>query len=131
MGEIWDNNFLTIDELCSGFKTHSGTSLSSYYTRGFSLFLVLYWYKSYTFITATISVNITKCPAVHLNICKYYHYCNNETPDMFYHFMNTVTHNTRLSFDNCHDHQITIGFDLHKENVYFLFYLINLIHLKN
>ena len=120
LGEIWDNNFLAIDVLCSDFKTHSGTSLSSYYTRGSSLFLVLYWYKSYTLITATILVNITKCPAVHLNICKYYHYCSYETPEMFYHFMKTVTHNSRLKFNNCYDHLLRIGFDLPQGECVFL-----------
>ena len=64
MGEMWEDSYSTIDELCSEFKTYSDASVTSYYTRGSPLYLVLYWYMGYTSINATVLVNVTKCKAV-------------------------------------------------------------------
>ena len=112
LGEMWQNGYLTIDELCSEFKTPSESLVTSYYTRGSSLYMVLYWYKGYTFINATISVNISKCPAVYLNICKYHKYCADETLANFNDYIYSTIHHTRLQFGNCGNYQNILHFRL-------------------
>ena len=110
IGEIWEFSYSTIDELCSDFKTPS--KASSYYTRGSSLYIVLYLYKGYTFIYTTVLVNVTKCQAVYLNICKYHHYCKEETVANFDEYMYNVTYQTRLRFGDCFNHQNRLDFHL-------------------
>ena len=92
----------TIDEICSEYKTSSETSMTSYYTRGKSLYMALYWYKNYSFITATVSLNVTKCQAVYLNICEYHHYCTgNFSSDDFKGYMSNIARKTSLKFGDC------------------------------
>ena len=105
VGEMWEDSYSTIDELCSEFKTHSDASVTRYYTRGSPLYLVLYWYMGYTSINATVLVNVTKCKAVFLNICKYYHYCINEPFHKLSDYMYNVTHHTKLRFMDCDNYQ--------------------------
>ena len=76
--------------------------MTSYYTRGKSLYIVLYWYKDYSFITARVSLNVTKCKAVYLNICKYHQYCTgNFSSKDFKAYMDDITHKTNLKFGDC------------------------------
>ena len=96
---------MTIDEMCSQLSSSSVTSMSSFYTRGSSLYLVLYWYSGYTSINATVSVYVTKCQGVYLNICTYHHYCRIDYEEsLFLNFMytHTVGHHTRISFHDCY-----------------------------
>ena len=72
----------------------------------------MYWYKGYTFINATVHVNVTKCQAVYLNICKYHHYCKEETVANFDEYMYNVTYQTRLRFGDCFNHQNRLDFHL-------------------
>ena len=110
IGEIWKYSYSSIDELCSDFKTPS--KASSYYTRGSSLYMVLYWYKGYTFIKSTVLVHATKCQAVYLNICKYHHYCKEETVANFEEYMYNITYQTRLRFGDCFNYQNRLDFHL-------------------
>ena len=76
--------------------------MTSYYTRGKSLYIVLYWYKNYSFITATVSLNITKCKAVYSNMCEYHHYCTgNFSSDDFKAYMSNIARETSLKFGDC------------------------------
>ena len=102
LGEKWNYKHATIDEICSEYKTSSETSMTSYYTRGKSLYMALYWYKNYSFITATVSLNVTKCQAVYLNICEYHHYCTgNFSSDDFKGYMSNIARKTSLKFRDC------------------------------
>ena len=112
LGEKWNYRHATIDEICSEYKTSSETSMTSYYTRGKSLYIALYWYKNYSFITATVSLNVTKCKAVYLNICEYHHYCTgNFSSDDFKAYMSNIARKTSLKFGDCDGFLKTLTFE--------------------
>ena len=111
-GEIWEFPYSTIDELCAEFQTPSEASRTSYYTRRSLLYVVLYWYKGYTSITATVAVNATKCQAVYINICKYHKYCTNGTISNYNDYIHRTIHHTRLQLGDCTDYQNKLPFTL-------------------
>ena len=105
-GEHWKNSYFIIEEMCSEFNIASEKSMSTYHTRGSSLWMTLYWYKGYTSITAVISVSATKCQGVYLNICRYHQYCTKSDYHKYFNpYINIVTRHTKIQFDDCLVHR--------------------------
>ena len=94
LGEGVYYNFDLNDEICSEIQPPSQSSIPNFYTRGSSLWMGLYWYEGYTSITTRVSVTVTSCKAVYLNICKYYYLC--DTEEEFNIYLLDVTYHTNL-----------------------------------
>ena len=87
--------------------------MTSYYTRGTKLYIALYWYRDYSLITARISLNVTKCQAVYLNICKYHHYCTGDFSSNDYeYYISDVIRKTSLKFEYCDNYKYILNFGL-------------------
>ena len=64
-------------------------------------------------ITATISLNVTKCQAVYLNICKYHHYyTGNFSSNDYEYYISNVIHKTSLKFEYCDNYKYILNFGL-------------------
>ena len=103
LGETWQLHQWPIDEMCLQLSPSSVTSMSSFHTRKSSLWMVLYWYEGHTSINATVSVNITKCQGIYLNICAYYNFCHLDDDEFsFINFMYTQPQHTKIHFSDCY-----------------------------
>ena len=102
-GEIGKLHSMTMDEICSDINSSLHSSMLNFHTRGSSVYMVLYWYKGYTNINATVNVSVTKCIAVYLNICEYHQKCRNTSVVNAWYskFMFTVGYHTDLAYSGC------------------------------
>ena len=77
--EIWDKGYRVIDQICSGFNASVDFPESGFQTKGPSLVITLFWYKGYSSLISTLSVTITECKTVDIDICTYVINCILET----------------------------------------------------
>ena len=76
LGEMWNHQYTTIGEMCSEVNNTSSQSSSlSFHTRDSFLWIVVYWYNGFTSLNATLSVDVSKCQGIYMNLCSYHHYC--------------------------------------------------------
>ena len=52
----------------------------NYYSFGMSLLTILYWYRNYSTMGATLKLSTTACHLVHIDICQLQHFCIVEEP---------------------------------------------------
>ena len=100
-GKLGKYYYETIDETCSDVNSTLQSQLLNFHTRGSVLYMVLYWYKGYSSINATIHVSLSKCKGIYLDTCAYHYYCRNEEHDVFKNFMFTVSHHTNIKLPDC------------------------------
>ena len=112
-GDIHSDHFTTIDEICSEVNnTSSQPSSLNFYTRGSTLWIVVYWYNGFTSLNATVSVSVSKCQGIYLNLCSYHHYCRDAYEGLFGRFLTEVIGQTKLIFYDCHNEHFKQKFSL-------------------
>ena len=93
IGEIWDGNYSTVDEICTKITTSFPLTLK---TRGNYSVITLFWYKGHSSINSSLAVTVMKCKTVNINLCIYYSFCSNPNPKCNT-YLKTITKNTMLN----------------------------------
>ena len=110
---MWNHEYTIIGEMCSEVNNTSSQSSSlSFHTKGSSLWIVVYWYNGFTSLNARVSVKVSKCQGIYLNLCSYHHYCRFASQELYDSFMKAVIGHTKLSFSDCYNEYFTQTFEL-------------------
>ena len=74
-GEYLDNEYKESTAVC---EKHDGQfeESKSIYSKNSSLILVLYWYNMYQNIAVSLSLSLTRCKPVNIDVCKYNILCS-------------------------------------------------------
>ena len=121
LGEMNSYHFTAIAEICSKVNnTSSESSLLSFHTRGSSLWIVVYWYNGFTSLNGTISVSVSKCQGIYLNLCSYHHYCRGANEGLFGRFLKEVIGQTKLIFYDCYNEHFKQTFGLQTSECFVL-----------
>ena len=93
IGEIWNEKYSTIDEICTEFNDLFPLTLK---TRGNYAVITLFWYEGYSSIISTLAVTVNTCKTVNINLCRYHTYCFNSNP-WCNTYLKKITQNTSLN----------------------------------
>ena len=76
-GEYLDNNYEESITICQ--KHHGQNEQSkSMYSKNSSLVIVLYWYNIYQNIKASLTLSVTRCQSVNIDLCEHNIICSNQ-----------------------------------------------------
>ena len=121
LGDMWKHHYTTIGEKCSEVKNISSQSSSlSFHTRGSFLWIAVYWYNGFTSLNATVSVNVSKCQGIYMNLCSYHHYCRGLNEGLDGRFLKSVIGQKKLKFNDCHNQHFKQTFKLQPKECFVL-----------
>ena len=75
ISELLGTHKRKISEFCYTLNSLSHLSMRSFYTSGNMLYLIMYWYKGYSSISAVVSVSVSKCQAIQVDVCSFTENC--------------------------------------------------------
>ena len=80
----------------------------------------MYWYNGFTSLNATVSVSVSKCQGIYLNLCSYHYYCRLATEGLYYRVLKEVIGQTTLIFSDCRNDHFTQFFSLQPKKCFVL-----------
>ena len=114
ISELFGTHQRKISEFCYTLNSPSHLSMRSFYTSGNMLYLIMYWYKGYSTISAVLSVSVTKCQAIQVDACSFTENCIFLTVK-WNPYLKGITKNTNMTLTMQH-HSKAVKFSLPEKN---------------